>query len=249
MSKWQLYDDLINGIQDDIKVESIFVGAHWVGVKSEMGLGIAMRMADAHIKPDFVGKIKGMKLKDLASYIKSWDMHAASLGTAAVNSFYNGKNNQKNLITNTPNNEKDKSVFDLVYDKVKGKNVTVIGHFPNLAKLSEICNLTILERKPFENDLPDMACEYILHEQDYLFATGVTLINKTYPRLAELAEKAVKYMVGPSTPLTNIMFKHNADVLAGSVFTNEKEAAELFIEGAQLRQAAKNNAVFVQMVK
>ena len=33
------------------------------------------------------------------------------------------------------------------------------------------------------DDFLDSACEYILPEQDFVFITGMTLTNKTLPRL------------------------------------------------------------------
>ena len=39
-------------------------------------------------------------------------------------------------------------------------------------------------------DMPDPACEYVLPQADFAFITGVTLENKTAPRLLELAKDA-----------------------------------------------------------
>ena len=58
-----------------------------------------------------------MKLKDLASYAKSWDFYEASLGMAAINSYYNGKNNANETSYDNLN------IFDIIQDKVKGKKV------------------------------------------------------------------------------------------------------------------------------
>ena len=49
--------------------------------------------------------------------------------------------------------------------------------------IAPLCRLSILERDPVLGDYPDSACEYILPEQDYVFITGMTLVNKTLPHL------------------------------------------------------------------
>jgi uncharacterized protein (DUF4213/DUF364 family) len=42
----------------------------------------------------------------------------------------------------------------------------------------------------FCGKIPDPACEYLLPSQDFVFCTGVTLINKTAPRIFDLARNA-----------------------------------------------------------
>jgi hypothetical protein len=79
-----------------------------------------------------------------------------------------------------------------------------------------VCRLSILERNPLEGDYPDPACEYILEDQDFLFITGVTLINKTLPRLMELGRNARMVLVGPSVPLTQLWFNKGIASLAGT---------------------------------
>lgn len=249
MGKWDLYDELIELVPSNLTVEQAFVSPHWIGIKSEVGLGLAMRFQDASTISPLTGKMKGMKLKDLAAYSKSWNFHEAALGVAAFNSYINSYENQKEYVENTPKEIVNISVFDLIEEKVKGKKVTIVGHFPRVELLSNICDLSILERKPTGIDLPDTACEFVIPESDFLFVTGVTLINKTYGRLSELAGDAQVYVVGPSTPLTDTMFKYNANVLAGSVVHNVENATSLFLEGAELKDANKGNIAFITKFK
>ncbi len=246
MEKWKLYDELISGVDGSMKVDDVFVSPFWIGVTSEMGMGLAMRMGDSPIQTSLTGKMKGMKLLDLASYAKSWDFHEAALGMAAINSFYNGHNNKS--LKNINEDTASLSIFDLINEQVAGKKVTIVGHFPNIERLREICDLTILERKPDINrfDLPDPACEYVLPEQDYLFTTAVTLINKTLPRLLELSKNAKTYLVGPTTPLTDILIHHGVECLSGSIVTNVEETKRLFLEGSTLQAVVKNK--YIKMV-
>lgn len=92
----------------------------------------------------------------------------------------------------------------------------VIGHFHKLENyLKEAASVAVLERRPAGDDYPDSACEYILPEQDFVFITGTTLINKTLPRLLELAKDAHVVLVGPSTPMTPILFDYGVNELSG----------------------------------
>lgn len=113
------------------------------------------------------------------------------------------------------------------------KNVVVVGHFPHVERIAEYANLTVLERNcAHDLDTPDPACEYVLPDADFAFFTGVTLINKTAPRLLELASGAETVLVGPSVVMSPTLFEHGADVLAGSVVADPEK----------VRFAVKNGA-------
>jgi uncharacterized protein (DUF4213/DUF364 family) len=106
-------------------------------------------------------------------------------------------------------------------DRVRGKKAAVIGHFPHLEeKLGEVCELSVLEKRPVPGDYPDSACEFLLPVQDFVFATGVTLTNKTLPRLLELARRAELILAGPSVPLSPLLFEWGVRDLQGFVVTD-----------------------------
>ena len=102
-----------------------------------------------------------------------------------------------------------------MYDNAK---VVVVGHFPHVDRIAEYANLTVLERSCRDGlDTPDPACEYVMPEADFAFITGVTLENKTAPRLLELAKKAFVTMVGPSVVMAQPLFDAGVDMAAGSI--------------------------------
>jgi uncharacterized protein (DUF4213/DUF364 family) len=86
--------------------------------------------------------------------------------------------------------------------------------------LADVCELSILEKRPQPGDYPDSACECLLPLQDFVFATGVTLINKTLPRLLEIAAGIEFIMVGPSVPLCPLLFDFGIRDLQGFVVTD-----------------------------
>jgi uncharacterized protein (DUF4213/DUF364 family) len=118
-------------------------------------------------------------------------------------------------------------------DRMQGKNVVVIGHFTGLERVAEICNLSILERRPQLDDLPDSACEYILGEQDIVVLTATTLINKTMPRLLTLSRDAQIVVAGPTTPLHPLMFDFGIKILAGWLAEDEESIWRAVAEGCQ----------------
>jgi uncharacterized protein (DUF4213/DUF364 family) len=177
-------------------------------VRSGRGLGLAMTLVKSpedETRPRILSpNLAGMALQELAQAAKSWNFGEASLGIAAINAWYNSPDQDtvKKCLQ-----KPDMNAFDAWKERARGKKVTVIGHFPHLERtLAPLCELSILEKRPQKGDYPDSACEFLLPCQDFVFATGVTLINKTLPRLLELSRHCGLILVGPSVPLAPVLF-------------------------------------------
>jgi uncharacterized protein (DUF4213/DUF364 family) len=227
---WELYDELIAAVPEEVRVEECVAGLNWFLVRS-IGTGVAMRLGEIDEPIREAGNIAGMRLRDLAGWIKSWNWYEAALGLAAINSALNAshvvaKNSGLLLDESEP-----RDVFTSQLDELRGKRVAVVGHFRHLECLAGICELSILERNPVEGDLPDPACEYILGEQDVVFITATTLINKTMPRLLELSRNARVVVAGPTTPLHPLLFDHGAHLLGGLIIEDEHTARQIVAEG------------------
>jgi uncharacterized protein (DUF4213/DUF364 family) len=217
---WEIYDSLIAAVPSELRVTDCLVGISWILVRSE-ATGMALTMQNGMGPVKNCGSLVGMKVRDLAEYVKSWNSLEAGIGLAAINSAFNTIENVECYSGCKLEKHSQGNAFETYYPELKGKKVSVIGHFPKLEKLRDWCSLTILERCPQQGDLPDPACEYVLPDQDYVFITAATLINKTLPRLLELSKKAKVILVGPSTPLHPLLFSMGIEGLAGSVLQNE----------------------------
>ncbi len=227
---WKLYDELIAAVPEDVKVEECLAGLSWFLVRS-IGTGVAMHPGETGGPVPNAGKIAGMKLRDLAGWIKSWNWYEAAMGLAAINSALNARQAVESNCGPLLDETVEEDVFTCLQDDLRGKRVAVIGHFYNLERLAGICELSILERKPQPGDLPDPACEYILADQDVVIMTATTLINKTMPRLLELSRKARIVIAGPSTPLHPVFFAHGADLLGGLIVEDQPSAWRVVAEG------------------
>jgi uncharacterized protein (DUF4213/DUF364 family) len=173
-----------------------------------------------------LSNITGIPLKQLAGYAKSWNMLEASMGQAAINAAFNTPAEVMAVTSQLNQTQSDDpqkhNAFKLLTPEMTGKKVAVIGHFPNIEQLQKICDLSVLEREPQADDYPDPACEYILPEQDYVFITGTAFTNKTMPRLIELSKNANIILVGPSVPISQVLFKYGVNWLASFVVLNEQ---------------------------
>ena len=222
---WELYDSLIEEIPAGLTVEECIIGLHWTFVRAGDRAGVAATFQGGSASGLAQGLHRGKSLRDVAAQVKSWDMLQASVGMAAVNAWFNSPEKMEALgIDSAAGKEKTgtgDSVFDEPMDALTGKKVAVIGHFPYIEKrLGGICRLSVLERDPEGADYLDSACEYLLPEQDYVFITGMTLTNKTLPRLLALSENAKTILVGPSSPITPLLFARGVDSIAGFYVTD-----------------------------
>jgi uncharacterized protein len=218
-SKWELYDKLISLIPGELVVKDVLIGIHWTMVRSA-GVGLSMTQPQGPRSVPDAGGFAGRKLRELAGLVKSWHPHEAALGLAAINAYMNAPATIAKHWKTDPADQPNESVFLYMKQQLTGKKVTVVGHFPDLTELAAVCRLSILERNPMEGDFPDPACEYILEDQDYLFITGVAIINKTLPRLIELGSHARIVLVGPSVPLSPSWFEWGISSLAGTTVTD-----------------------------
>jgi uncharacterized protein len=244
---WKLYDELIVAVPEESVVSGCLAGLSWFLVRSE-GVGVSMRPREgAEIVPR-AGNFAGMKTRELACWIKSWNTYEAALGLAAINSVLNApdivERNCGPLLDKTMNDD----VFTYLLEELRGKRVAVIGHFYDMERVAAVCDLSILERRPQNGDWPDPACEYILPEQEVVIITATTLINKTLPRLLQLSRKARVVIAGPSTPLTPILLEHGIDLLGGLVVEDgdrvwrtvgEGGRHELFESGSRMVKVSK----------
>ena len=234
---WEIYDDLIDLIPEDLSVIECLIGLHWTLVRSETGIGAAMTLKGGKTEADLVN-IAGMPLKKLAACVKSWNLLQASLGQAAINSVLNTPENVLRItgkpleITSEP---EEANGFNEFLPEITGKKVAVIGHFPQIEELGRVCRLSIMEREPQAGDYPDLANEYILPQQDYVFITGTALINKTMPRLLELCKNTKTIIVGPSAPLSPLLFKHGVEAIASMVILDYKNAWQAVQEGGKMK--------------
>ena len=229
---WEIYDTLIETVPPDSQVQACLAGQHWFAVRSE-GTGLAMTPREGDGCLPRAGEMAGTPTRDLAASLKSWNLHEAALGLAAINSALNAGTSIERSAGLRVGEQPDEDVFTSLLGEFRGRKVAVVGHFRNLERVQAVCDLSILERLPQPGDFPDPACEWILPEQDYVVITATTLINKTLPRLLELSRNARVVLAGPSTPLTPKLFQFGIDMLAGLVVEDETKVWTVIQEGGR----------------
>lgn len=212
---WKLYDELIAAIPKKIKITDIYQTERWTLISSDYGIGTAMKFTQELIP--LIQEYKGMEIAQVAPLIKSWDFQEASIGLAAMNSYFNQlKQIEKNFSSERMISS---DAFDDLVENAKTNKIGMIGHFPFVDRLEEYPeNVYIFELEPRKGDYPASASEFLLPQMDIVYITGSTLVNKTIVRLLELTKQAKVILVGSSCPLSPTLFNFSIDVLAGTIY-------------------------------
>ncbi len=200
--------DSVSGAEE--KIENILIGLHWISVESRRaGLSHVFR-GDQGFELKDAGAIMGKPILEAAALLKSWEPLEAGLGLAAFNSLMDPRGENVN-------------VLDFLLRESSGRTVTCVGRFPFFPDISRIASRAfLLEMEPREGELPPYAAEEVVPESDLVIITGTTLINKTMQRLLELSRDAVSVVLGPSTPMSEVLFDFGASAIAGVRVTDQE---------------------------
>jgi uncharacterized protein (DUF4213/DUF364 family) len=131
----------------------------------------------------------------------------------------------------------EKNAFEIILEKGKGKNVAIVGHFPWIPKLKgKTRNLWVLEQRLREGDLPAKEADRILPQCDVVGITGTSFINHTLERLLKLCKDAYILLIGPTSPLSPILFDHGIDAICGSKIIDPGRLIRTISEGATFKE-------------
>lgn len=226
-----ILDAVMKSIDGDASVRSILVGAHWTVVCSRHG-GLASTVLSekphGHEVVREVGKLHSKSARELAAFARSENPLEASIGWAAINS----------LIEVDTASAVEVDAGELLVRNSEEKNVALVGHFPFIPQLRTAArNLWVLEKHPAEGEYPAGAAPDLIPQADVIALTGSALITHTLDRLLSFCQPDALVMVlGPTTPLSTVLFGHGATLISGSRVVNEDAVLQTVAQGATFRQ-------------
>jgi uncharacterized protein (DUF4213/DUF364 family) len=145
----------------------------------------------------------------------------------------------------------DLNAEEVIAQHGAGRPVALVGHFPFIPRLrARVGSLSVLELQPRGEDLPADAASDVIPQADVLAITGTTLINHTFEGLMALRHPdALVLVLGPSTPLSPLLFDHGVHLLSGSVVEDVDSVLRVVSQGANFRQVRRQGVRLVTMQK
>jgi len=187
-----------------------------------------------------VGHLTEKKAFDLALYSRSEHLLEASIGMAALNS----------LINIDESKCVEANAYEILLEKGKGKNVAVVGHFPFLSVLrGSVKNLWVIEKRPLEGDLPEEAAEEILPRCDVVGITGTSFINHTLEDLLTQCKGSFVALIGPTTPLSPVLFNYGIDGISGSKVVDPQQVIRFISQGATFKELHRHGVKLLTMMR
>lgn len=207
------------------------VGQYWVVVRTSLGAGLASVLrSEAHLhgsRPvDAAGELHRWAPLQLAELLRSDSPPEGAIGLAAANA----------LLGPTASSLRDVKAVEVLRERGRGKKVAMIGRFPFADRLREDCDqLWIFERglNRRSEDFGEESMEQLLPQAEVVAVTATTLLNRTLPTvLGCVRPDAFVMLLGPSTPLTPVLFRFGFDILCGTVVDDPDAVIHAVEQGA-----------------
>ena len=233
----------------DGQVETICVGTHWTGVVVERGghkcCGLASNpvkdfQVDATLRTTLseLEKQRALELCDLAT---DQVLPLTSIGLAAINA----------LLPLHPEHWVDRNAGDVLAQKGRGKRVALVGHFPFVPDLrKQVGELYVLELRPQDGDLHASEAPRIIPQADVVAITSMAFVNGTMEGLLSLCSSdAYVIVLGPSTPLSPLLFEYGIDMLCGSIVVTIDPVLDSIRSGDGFQQIKRHGVRLVTIEK
>jgi uncharacterized protein (DUF4213/DUF364 family) len=233
-----LLEDLLQSLEHG-RILKVLVGLHWTAVvaerEGERCCGLSSTLTSAHEYHGIAdvpgaGALVTIPAHELAAFAHdSARPIQASIGVAAINAL---------LPKLTDDTCVEANAEQVIVKHGEGKTVAIVGDFPFMSRLrSQVKELFILDHRPREGILPAEAAPDILPRAEFVAITGMAFVNHSLEALLSLcADDALVMVLGPSTPLSPILFDHGVDFISGSQVVRINPVLEAISQGANFRQ-------------
>ncbi len=216
---------------ENTPVRSIVSGLHWTAVSSRY-CGLASSLWSeglSEVASPNTARLSTLPAEQLASYALSDNYLESAIGMAALNS----------LLDPTALSPVELNAYDWLLTEGVGKDIAVIGHFPFVERIKDVAkNLWVIEKNPRPGDYPASETGNLPPKASIVEITGSAFVNHSIDEVLSYCNPNSSVMVlGPSTPLTPILFDYGISILSGSQVIDER--------GVQ--QAVQNGATFHEL--
>lgn len=222
------------------EVVDVCIGLNWTAVVVDCGDGPRCGLAATlngrlwyNDQPEIphAGALAGLPISALLEGLEEENSPLKSLALAALNAALPP--------LSAPADERN--AVEVIAKKGKGRHVALIGHFPFVDALRpRVGRLSVLEMHPRQGDLPASTAPAILPRADLVAITAMTLMNGTFEDLmAYCPSHADILLLGPSTPLSPLLFDAGVTHLAGAQVKNIPAVLRAVAQGGNFRQVRR----------
>jgi hypothetical protein len=209
----QVLEELINSLRRDRPVKAAVVGSHLIAVASRR-LGLAARLpgnegGEQDSCEEDMFALGGRSACDLAMWLLENEWLRAGLGMASLNSLLDIEHDKL----------QETNAKHIIADRSAGKNLMVVGRFPFVKMIQpNVRNLWVMEKQASAGCISEEEGYQLLPEADVVAITGSSLINHTFERIiSHCRVDSFKIMLGPSTPLSPVLFDYGVHVIGGAL--------------------------------
>jgi uncharacterized protein len=245
-SERQLIDALIQSMDHPSAViAEIAVGSHFLGIQADdngkvlAGLSSTLGAVPTDEEQQMVEGMVGKTLGEVARQLTSSRGFSISLGAAALNTGIAA-----------PQHQPDFEASTIMAEKGKDGETVLVGDFPFTDWLrQQVGTLHLFELQKVAGRTPPDQWDAILGRCSVLGLTGTTLLTRAMATYLEKAPQAYTVIIGPTTPLSPVLFSHCADVLAGSQVVSPGPVFDGIRQGMSFREFKKLGIQFVAWSK
>jgi uncharacterized protein (DUF4213/DUF364 family) len=242
----KILEEIIHSLPTEpVPVRRVLIGVHWTTVCSRY-CGLASTLTGEglpYATLTNVGNLQDATAQELAQLATSENHYESSIGMAAINS----------LICPTPQGFQELNAYDWLYANAPTKDIAIVGHFPFVDKVRALAqNLWVLEKDPRPGDISAEHSAQYLAKAHIIAITGSSLVNHTFDEVLAMCNPQATIMVlGPSTPLSPILFTHGISILSGAYVVDEEKTLLTIEQGGSYSQlqGVKRVTIFNQGVK
>lgn len=242
----RLIENLISTLQPGRIVE-VRIGLRWTAVVAECGgaprCGLAATLGARHEhsrEPEIphAGRLEKMPGLELTALLKSENGLQRSVGMATVNA-----------LLPPPQAFSERNAEAVIAEHGGDKRVVVVGSFPFISRLRPLVGeLIVLERCPAPGEHPADSAPRFIPDAGVVAITGMALVNHTLEDLLRLCSRqAIVLVLGPSTPLSPVLFDYGVDLISGSLVTDIPAVLRCLGQGGNFRQVHQAGVRLVTM--
>jgi uncharacterized protein (DUF4213/DUF364 family) len=238
----RLIDDLLQAMdRPSAIISDIAVGSNFIGIRADdngsacTGLASALGAVPTANERRMVDEMIGTPLHAAAQWLKKPGPFSISIGAAALNAGFI-----------PPQNQPDIEASRIMAEKGKDDETVLVGEFPFTDWLRrQVKNLYLLELQKVAGRTPPDQWDDILGRCKVLGLTGTTLITRAMATYLKKAPQAHTIVIGPTTPLSPVLFSHGVDVLAGCQVLKPDAVFAGIREGMSFREIKKLGIQFI----